>query len=241
MTKTPIEERIRLLLEKAANTPYPHEAELAQKQAEKLMVKHGIEVLLSNEPGRAKMVKKSYFRKGVYGQSTLTSVYQIVAAYPGIMGYRNMHAPSNLFELVIVGKESAVDQAMALIMSLESQHDHALSVWKAEERTAAILKMMKRSQYKNMVKGFTLGFYNTVAGRIKALYEEESAGNELVLATKEEEIIQWLQEDQGVRLEASRKNRASYSDYSMAGGSSAGSRANIGQTAVGGQKASLGM
>ena len=230
MTNTPIEERIRLLLELAANTPYPHEAETAQKQAEKLMVKHGIEVMLDGKSTKAGMKEDHLMFNGVYGEAALVSIYQIVAAFPGVAGYKEGNTPRGTYKMVVVGKDSAVKQVMSLIESLRQQHDHALLVWKKQETTVAYLAQTQtRHEYKKTLKGFTMGFYNTVAHRIKALYEEESKGNELVLATKEEEIFQWLSEEKGLALQPAKKSNNNYSNYSLGSGQLAGRKASISQ------------
>jgi len=134
-----------------AESSNPHEAELAQAQAERLMVKWGIDEAvvraLDKSKGRKKVevVEKRVHFFGIYAHASqlmgsgMGHVYGSVRVLVG-QGYAKDPAkndkPSKAYMIYVIGHEDEVDRFITLIRSLEVQATNAVNAWwKGRERS----------------------------------------------------------------------------------------------------------
>jgi uncharacterized protein DUF2786 len=149
-----IEQKIAKLL-RLAESSNPHEAELAQAQAERLMVKWGLDeaVIRSLDADKSKqkiaVVEKSVLFTGIYDHglqlmaSSVGRAYGTVRCLIGDAWVED--AKGNKYGLrakkvYIIGHEDEVDRCITLIKSLEIQCIAAMTQWwkdREKERRAA--------------------------------------------------------------------------------------------------------
>lgn len=109
-----LKHKIKMLLAKAAYTPYPAEAETFQRAAEKLMAKHGIEVSLSgadevkhSEPHRIDLTFS-----GVYAEAIVTGTGFVVHKWPPLAGMLSSVHGSTVKVLSVFGDEETLANSL---------------------------------------------------------------------------------------------------------------------------------
>lgn len=136
-----IEQRIAKLL-RLAESSNPHEAELAQAQAERLMVKWGLEeavIRALDDTGKKvaiPVVEKKVHFTGTYAHalqllaSSVARAYGTVQALIGDGWEKNAKGKSVRTKMVyVIGHEDEVDRCITLINSLAIQANTAVGVW----------------------------------------------------------------------------------------------------------------
>lgn len=180
-------ELIAQMLAKAESTPYPAEAEAFQQQAEKMMVKLGIEQAeIDAERGKLgqsqeAIVVKEYEFRGTYKEGRFMGYYGVAEAFNTVNLVRSKGRSS--WTMHIIGAESDVDQIIRLFDSMTIQSDAAMKAWWANHD---FKWMLTDSQKRLERRTFIMGFAAAVAKRIRAIYQEESAGKELVLVGRKD-------------------------------------------------------
>lgn len=223
-------ERIGKLLAKAEGTDNPHEAEAFTAQAEKLMIRYGIEEATARAAGgsgvRPEPIVEIRLRfDGRYGLPWIEGCYYIVQAL-GMRGYRR---GEHLF--YIVGYESDAKAAEILLQSLWLQVIPAMwSWWKSEGK-----QQWYYNRYEEMKarKSFVTSFGAAVSMRVEKTrteVAEEVPGSALALLDREQQVNAF------VDAMSLRKSRRQSTDGNAAG-YRAGREANLGGTGIAGRKA----
>lgn len=229
-----LKERIALLLNKAENTPYPHEAQAFQEHAERLMVRYGIgkaelDALGAQQGRKQEPVIEAHFDiRGSYRLGQRDGLSAIGHAFPTITMLQTNY--SNYCRLYIIGHESDVATVKTLFASLLVQAGVAMSQW---WQTDGKLWTWQHSDSEKRIerREFQRSFLFQVASRIKILYAQETTesgtGTELVLVGRKEQVDDFVSQ-QYPFLRRSRNRTASGSAGAMLAGRVAGNRAQLG-------------
>jgi hypothetical protein len=174
---------IAKLLAKAESSEYPAEAEAFTEQAERMMIRYGIEKAtiddtmgklgLQQEP----IIKDHIDLTGVYRVGRMASFSNVVHAFNSVTPIRQS-GPRNE-RMYLVGAKSDVEQVKRLLESLVIQGDVAMKAWWATEKDTK--GWMTAAEKTKERRQFLISFGFQVAERIAAIYGEESDGKELVL------------------------------------------------------------
>lgn len=174
---------INKLLAKAANTPYPAEAQAFQEHAERLMIRYGVEKaqLDAERAGsgrvREEIVERKYPLTGVYRRARLDGLVHVARCMDTTMTLQSKSATA--ITLHVVGAQSDVEQLLRLFDSLLQQVNHAMiSWWAGVSDKSWMTEQEKRTERRQ----FQLSFFYSVGSRLRTVVSEESAGSELVLA-----------------------------------------------------------
>lgn len=194
MTTTPIEEKIQRLLDKAASTDSPHEAEALQTAAEKLMIKHAItEAMLDSRADRnskEKVITVYVPFTGIYAEAGRNAAYGVAKAMGPVNGYLSTKYidGKKTDTLAIVAHEKLAKQVESLLLSLQLQAAVAMrDFWKNHPHRRLFSSM---EGYKER-RQFIMSFYFGAADRIKENVQQEvksTTGAELVLVGRQEEV-----------------------------------------------------
>lgn len=226
---------IAQLLAKAESTT-PEEAEALTEHAERLMVKYAIDQAVIDER-RAKAGKAS--EQIIEVRVDWTSVYRGEMIHLGasvIHGLGGLRAMQNTsggkkFSLYIIGFESDVKQAEALIRSLEIQAMVAVRAWWKEHK--ASYSLHGSYDQEKARRSFVYGFGSGAGARIRdsraQAVQEASTGTELVLVSRDAKVQAYVD---------SKSTRKARQRSATAGGSAsmhgfqAGQQANTGDKSV---------
>lgn len=229
-----LKERITLLLNKAENTDYPHEAQTFQEHAERLMVRYGIGkaelAAADSQQGKKKepIIEARFDLHGSYRLGQRDGLSAVGMAFPTVTMLQTNYSKS--CRLYVIGHESDVNTVMTLFHSLTIQATAAMTDWwRSEGRvlTAYYTDSEKRIERRE----FQRSFFLQVATRIKSLYQEETeqngSGTELVLVSRKQQVNEFVGE-QYPFLRRSRNRAATGSQYAALAGRAAGMNANLG-------------
>lgn len=225
-------ELIAQMLAKAESTNFPEEADAFLKQAERMMVKFGIEQAeIDAERGKLgqsmeDIVVKNYEFAGTYKEGRFMGYYGVATAFNSVHAIRSRGATT--WTMHLIGAESDVDQIIRLFDSMTIQSDVAMKAWwmnfwRKEYMSASEKRMERRT--------FIMGFAKEVERRIKAIYQEESAGKELILVGRKERAQEEANKRFKTKTERSRLTQGS--DYAAGAGRLAGQKATINPTMKG--------
>lgn len=225
MTTTKIRERIALLLRKAESTT-PEEAEALTEHAERLMLRHGIDMVqvqLAQGRRTEDIVKRSIFAQGVYGRAMVNLVCNVARAMGGVetIYYRS---DGNRYRIDLFGYKTDTMMAETLVTSLMLQASAALKHWWRHERDYYYPKDRTKAR-----RDFIVGFGQGAANRIKetrrrvvAEAESTAAGTAVALLDRNAKV------KAHVEAIGFRKARSLTVGSSYANGFAAGVLANVG-------------
>ena len=235
---TKIAETIALLLAKAERTEFPREAEALTEQAERLMIRHGIEQALIDaargvEQPKEEIVVRTIKLEGTYSRALLDLGAIVCAALGNLRTYRRYRPGTSIQHLKIVGFEGDADRAVTLVTSLHLQALTAMRVWNRAQRDSWDWEFMtdheKTKARQAFVTAFGWGAANRIGSTRRAVVEESSAGTDLVLLDRGKRVENWMDENVG-KLKRARSRQVS--DYGRADGYRAGQRARTGEAEI---------
>lgn len=231
------------LLAKAERTDNDHERDAYNAQAERLMLKLGIERAELESVGEVKPEEIIEIRKDWTGNYSITMVDFVSGVARGFGNLTTLQSKNHngmLRTTYIIGHKSDVEEFSRLIDSLHLQAMSALKRWQRENRE-------ERRYYTDMEKytgnrSFLAAFGSAVRRRLQVerVQEEQTAstGAALVLASKQDRVDEKVSEMYPVMGKA--RTGARTWDSSAAGaGALAGRQANLGEKAVGGSRGAL--
>lgn len=229
-----LKERITLLLNKAENTTFPHEAQAFQEHAERLMVRYGIGRAeldaQSAKAGKKKeaIVEEHFDMHGVYRLGQRDGLSAVGRAFRTVSMLQTNYSKS--CRLYIIGHESDVATVKNLFTSLILQATAAMTHWWADEGKL-YTQWYSDSEKSIERREFQRSFYLQVASRIANLYREESEstgnGTELVLVSRKEQVDDFVSSKYPF-LRRSRNRAASGSANASIAGRIAGTKADLG-------------
>lgn len=226
-----------------------HERDIAAAQAERLMIKHGIDRATamaadSNQKRDEKIVTTPLFFGGTYGEARLMSAFALVRALKlqayksqayGIDG-ANSHAKREVagVKLHIIGFESDVRDAVQLIGSLDIQSSVAVKEWAKSQKDAWFWygPAEKTRAKQTFIRSFGIGAAERITEERRVVVEEASSGTALVLVSREKQVKAHLDGMSGIRK--SRARSRMYDPNGANAGRSAGYNANTGGKSIGG-------
>lgn len=237
-------DRIKKLLAIAEhpNTPGP-EAETAQAAAERLMVKHGIELAQLVDAGVTKeeMVKVEVFFTGTYRQG-LSRVYSAIEAYGTtflLMGQNSRRLVDGKWAtgdiVYIIGRKTEVEKMVTLARSLEVQAMTAVARW-AKTEGRDILAWQSPTEKFRSRRQFIISFMMGARDRVASIVREEApkgSSTDLVLVNQRDKAKDAAKEMFGGWRNASGAGLKGGSYAAGEAGREAGRNANINQGAVG--------
>jgi hypothetical protein len=226
-------DKIRGLLAKARNTPYPEEANLFLAKASEMMAKHSIsEAMLADK--RTDEINELVISVGKYHVQKCTVLVGVVKAF-GCHAVSLSSRGRGVYG--IVGFQSDLDMVQALMESLGFQLDRELLTVKG---TYGIPTKSARVS-------FAHEWSRTVSDRIAAFYDSaveeavaESSSTALVLVSRDEKVADAYTERYNVkpRYYTRSTNHNHYGSYGRQG-AEAGQRADIGAKRMDGNRGAL--
>jgi hypothetical protein len=128
MSDTSIKKRIEKLL-RLAESSNPHEAELATKKAEALMVQWGIEAAELDAKGEISEKVVEIHRYYTTNSRAWAPFVHSVCVGLGNLKALKLKMGGSKVRMYLIGHESDVDRAQMLLNSLEIQAERALAAW----------------------------------------------------------------------------------------------------------------
>lgn len=235
-------EQINLLLAKAESTNFPAEAELAQKRAETLMVRYGIDMAqLDAEKGnsgreREEMVERRVVIGTRYRAGLVEGIDEVIRSFQTIQPMQSTNHRKNETTMYLIGAKSDVEQVMRMIDSLLAQVQIAVTSWWLTYDAAA-KSVMTRAEKQTDKREFQMAFLKTVARRLRAIYGEaksDSVGTELVLVNRRERATEYGNELYPNAREIRTRGLNSGSAGAFMAGRAAGQRASVDSGSVAG-------
>lgn len=225
---------IAQLLAKAESTT-PEEAEALMEHAARLMAKYAIDQATIDERRRLhgqtseQIVEKHIVFEGVYSKAHLSLGTAIVFALGTLRPLQSMRG--NRRVLYIVGYESDVAQAEALINSLVLQATVSMKQWWDGERDRYAWEddSVKRTARLSFVTAFGQGAASRIQDNRRTVIAEASTGTDLVLIDRKSRVDEHV-DGMSTRKSRSRASQTDRSAYSA--GHRAGQNANTGERAV---------
>ena len=224
-------ELIKQMLAKAESTNHPAEAETFTAAAEKMMLRLGIDEAMLNSSSDEKptVVEKTMVFSGSYHLGKMHAAMTIAQAMGSVFV---MQAKlRNQTQLYLVGREAQVDRIIQLIESLELQSAVALKQWWKEQDTTGLTAMNKFVMRRQFMISFGRGAGYRIESEKREIIEE-TTGAELVIRNERQVAEDWARSKYS--LGKARSSRMNGDIGAGAAGFSAGMKANVGTTAVGG-------
>ncbi|WP_088286994.1 DUF2786 domain-containing protein [Kineosporia sp. A_224] len=245
-SRTPVEERVALLLAKAESTT-PEEAEALTEHAERLMLRHGIEQATVAAARRGQQVRPEEIVEqripftGVYGRALVTLGSAVAGEYGTVRTYYLQVRGATSTTLVLVGHESDVRAVETLVTSLVLQGRVALDRWWRTVREQPGARLLSGSERTALRRDYLIGFGQGAADRLRstrevvhAEAEQAEPGSTLALVDRGRAVDAYLA-DLGLRR--GRRIRVG-GGYDV--GRRDGRRADVGTTPVAGSRRALG-
>lgn len=181
-------EQIRQLLELAANTPFPAEAQLAQERAEKLMVRYNIDqaTLLDQNPTLHSYTSKKYYMHGIYSKALHYGLYWVIDAFNSTVALEGHTKNQQYCWVSIYGSTPDVDAMMELCASLQSQAIGSMKFWWKENKTT--FQWYSNYQQRLIRESYINHFFDGAVSRIKEVVSqgvEETGSQELVVSHRQ--------------------------------------------------------
>lgn len=238
-----IKSKIAKLLAKAERTDNDHERDAFNAQAERMMLRLGIERAELEAAGEVKaeeIVEESRVWSGNYAIVMVPFMSGIGRAFGNMAFLQSMNHNGMRRTSFVIGHKSEVEEFLALVDSLATQVMAALKRWQKEVRE-------ERRYYTDMEKytgnrSFIEAFGYTVASRLRKERREEEAeatpGAALVLASKMDKVTSW-RDQKYTNLRMVRTGARTYDGGAAAAGHVAGLQASLGEKGIGGTRGAL--
>lgn len=250
--KMTVEDRIAHFLRLAEDPgSTQHERDVAAEQAERLMIKHGIDqAMLPDQQVKENITVTKIFFGGAYAKDRMYAAHAVVRALKlqaykqeGVSGtdLTSGKAQSGI-KYSIVGFESDVRDAVQLVGSLDLQASLAVKDWvKAQNpiewkfRSQAAKTIARRS----FISAFGSGAAKRIreSRRVVIAEEPDAAGTALVLASREEQVADYF--NNLPNMGKARARSRQYDGRAGAAGRSAGYEANTGSRSLSASQRSL--
>lgn len=223
---------INKLLAKAESTTFPEEAELASAQAERLMLRLGIDdAMLAAEaaPTADDYCRTEISLTGRYAKAHMMLAYKVLNALGNCFVAYYDHRGGVV--LIVYGRKTLTERNIALVNSLVLQSQTAMKVWWKRHRADYALY----KDYSQFVarRQFVISFGTGAAARIREerkVAEREVTGAALVVRSEAERSEEFAKST--TKFHTGRATSMRGSDSARQAGFAAGKRANVGTTAL---------
>jgi hypothetical protein len=225
------------------------ERDLASAQAERLMLKHGIDeaMLPGDERPAEQIVKETIFFGGAYARERAEMFFRLVRAvklrgYHTGVGVRDRDILSgkivNGDRCTVVGYEGDVKSFMELMRSLDVQAAVGLKAWnKSHEWNYWEDNAAKQLARKSWLYGFGVGAGQRIEESRRVIINEAPTGTAVALIDREREVADWLRAN--MKLSSGRGRRRTINGSASASGRSAGYSSNTGSKGLSGGRLAL--
>lgn len=232
-------DRINALLAKAEAAATKEEADIYNAKASELMIRYGVEQAMlaaarSGQDKREEIVKQVISFKGQFAQSHMRMAYNISLSLSGdaISGFKTRHYRGAGVDLTLVGFESDIDNARAMIASLMLQCESEMFDWWEDEKDYyyGYDKIVARRSFIDGYSSAACRKIRDVYARVKREKVAESESTAVALVDRKRQVKNYMAENFNLG-----KGRASYSrsdDAGRSAGRSAGARADVGGRGV---------
>jgi len=225
--------KIAKLLAKAEGSSTEEERAAFTAKAEELMLKLGINAAELEATGEVKPeeiveVQRPY--SGGYAREMVDLVHAVCSGWGNLTTLQSGRGANRM--AWIIGHKTDVELVQQLISSIELQAMAALHHW---QRTEPSRKGQDNNARTIGSRSFIAGYAQVVRQRLFELRmqveEEATPGAALVLASKQDRINSWM-ENQYPDLKEGRADRRRYSSVGARAGAKAGLSADLGQNTV---------
>lgn len=234
--------KIAKLLAKAEGTDNPTERETYTDKATELMIRLGIDAAELEAAGEVKpedIVEVHRNFRGNYSIVMIPFCHSVLRGFGNLQMLQSVRSPM-LRVAYIIGHKTDVELFNQLMDSLEAQAMSALRAWQKENREMRRYQtdMEKYVDSRSFLEAFgsTVGRRLRESRRTTTAESQMSSGAELVLASKEARVNEWMSEAHP----KVRKARGGVREHGYEGlwaGRAAGERADIGNTRIGSRQA----
>lgn len=242
-----MKDKIAKLLAKAERTTNEHEALAFREAAEKYMVKWGIEIAELESRGETKpeeIISRVIDLNGIYAAAFSQFAYSLVKGIGNLQmlkSFRYNEKHKKVPTVYIIGYISDVDRWEMLYNSLYIQAMSEMNRWWKSSSEREFLSGMEGYKAR---REFIMAFGRAVGTRLAEARREEkktggiSTGAELVLASKEKAVNDWMYSQYSIGRSRGRGIDSSY--YGRDEGHAAGSRASLGGKGISGSGSEIG-
>lgn len=237
-----MKDKIAKLLAKAERTDNDHERDAYNEQAERLMLKLGIERAELESAGQVKpeeIVEVTREWTGNYSSNMVSLVWQAAQGFGNITVLQSKSSNGMRRWTYIIGHESDVEEFIRLVDSLALQVMSALKRYQRATRDERryMTDMEKFVMHRSFIDGFSSEVRSRLFKERKQEEQQASPGAALVLVSKQERVDEWTQRTYNPR--ASRGGNRSHSYSAAQEGRRAGRQANLGEKGIGGPRGAL--
>lgn len=227
--------KISKLLAKAEGTDNEHERDAFNAQAERLMLKLGIQAAELEAAGEAKaeeVVQEVREWHGNYSIVMVPFTGTLADGFGNLTVLQSTVSPM-LRRTYIIGHKSDVKAFLLLLDSLHIQVMSALHRWQKDnrERRRFLTDMQKYVEHRSFIAGFGRTCALTLAKMRRDEEKEASTGAALVLASKQERVQEWVDNKYG-EMKSARGGMQYWSSGAHADGAVAGNSADLGEKRI---------
>lgn len=239
MTGDSIKDKILKLLA-LAESSNPHEAELATAQAERLMVKWGIETAeLQDHEGAAVddivSVPREY--KGAYAIVWVPFVNRIAFGLGNVRVLQSRDGFTSKRWAYVIGHKSDVERAEMLLNSLEIQAWSAMRAWwKNSEEREYLSDMDGYKARRQFIDSFAAAVQIRLKNMRREVVREFGTGTDLVLVSRSQKVDDFVESEYSP---TKTRGRMEGSFFGRGAGHAAGQRASLGEKGIGGVRGEL--
>jgi len=236
---------IKKLLNKAESRGVTDaERDAFNAKATELMLKWGIEEAALADADRAQVeniIQKIFQTNAPKSYSYETTCIGIEVAKAFNCRGLLQRTSSGRTDLLVVGFESDVERVKEMFTSLAIQAQLTLATWYAQQNWCYVdngrnVGTNKFNGKRTFIVGFADGIREKFAAMKTRVIKESAPGTDLVLVSRVEKIDAYIQSEMSVR-----KSSRTHSDFhARTAGASAGLRADVGGSKLGGNRSRIG-
>lgn len=232
-------DRINALLAKAEAAATQEEADIYNAKASELMIRYGVEqAMLAAARGehdkREEIVKQVVTFKGQFAMAHMRMAWDIAQSLSGgsISGFKIKHYRGAGVDLTLVGFESDIDNARAMIASLMLQCESEMFDWWEDNRDYyyGYDKVVARRSFISGYSGEACRKIRNVYRKVREEKVAESESTAVALVDRKKQVQNYMDDNFSLS-----KARSSYSRSDAGGrsaGRAAGARADVGGRGV---------
>lgn len=240
MVDDSLKAKIAGLLAKAERTTNEHERDAFNAKAEELMIKYGIEQAELQAAGKVKaedIIEIKLEFGGIYAVIMPTFAWYVTQSLGNLTLLRAKSWDGKTHYAHVIGHKSDVEAAQLLINSLQLQAMSGMKRWwKTFELRPLLSGMEAYKARREFIRQFGRGAAERIREERRTEEVEVSTGAALVLASKQEAVDKFVQDNYSV---SKGRGGAQGSAFGGAAGRAAGRQANVGTTSVGGSRKAL--
>jgi hypothetical protein len=256
--------KARALLDLAEKATTQEERDLATSRAMTIMTRHSITDSMVGStrevPDEIGQIELDFTGVLAEAQRELAVAISYALGCDKLVVSNLEYRKPKVWRLTVTGWKTDLERLQVLVASIQLQATNARKQWEREQKRTGWNDLPRYEKLKDQ-RTFVLGYRNGVRGRLQTAYSqavkdaakeraEESHGTEteqeamtgvaLALRSRKESVADWYDAKYGKSLRSSRAHQARGSYGAMNAGHAAGTKADVGQTRVGGGYRAIG-